>query len=128
MPDGGVGMPEHLKLLEFGQLVDDAFGTIPVHVGSSLTKKTGWRDVDVRLILIDADYEEMGFGNPEHAFSCRKWVAMCRAFSLLGREVTGLPIDFQIQQMTRANKQFGDCRRESLWDTRLTHQDVHKAR
>lgn len=101
-----VGMPEFLKLQEFGSKVWDAFGEIPYHVGSSLEKKTGWRDVDVRLILDDEVYASMGFGEPANAHQNARWVAMCLAFSCLGREMTGLPIDFQIQQSSDANKSY----------------------
>jgi len=101
----GVGMPEALWLNEFGSLVWSAFGEIPYHVGSSLMRKS-WRDVDIRLMLDDDKYEAMGFGNPEHQHRNAKWVAMCMAFSELGRKMTGLPIDFQIQQTTLANKQY----------------------
>lgn len=102
----GVGMPTVLLLHEFGSKVWDAFGHVPYHVGSSLDLKTGWRDVDVRLILPDDEYAALGFGAPGRPSQNAKWVAMCLAFSLLGKEMTGLPIDFQIQQMTRANEEF----------------------
>ena len=101
----GVGMPQALLLQRFGQLIKDAFGETPYQVGSSLESKTGWRDVDVRVILSDADYERLGFGDPVNPHCNAKWVALVLAFSTLGREMTGLPIDFQIQQQTLANKQ-----------------------
>ena len=106
-----VGMPAHLKLLEFGQAVLDAFNEdgslegMVYHVGSSVRGKK-WRDVDVRLILTDDEYSRMGFGHPDAAHSSPRWVAMVKAFAALGREMTGLPIDFQIQQQTFANKLF----------------------
>lgn len=99
----GVGMPAELKLHEFGSHVWSAFGEIPYHVGSSLESKQ-WRDVDVRLILSDEKWKEYEFGNPESVLSNGKWVAFCLAFSALGREMTGLPIDFQIQQATDAQR------------------------
>ena len=102
----GVGMPTQLLLNEFGSRIIDAFDEIPFHVGSSLRNKTGWRDVDVRLILDDEQYETMGFGDPKRCHQNEKWIAMCLAFSLLGKNMTGLPIDFQIQQMTHANENF----------------------
>lgn len=98
-----VGFPATLWLLQFGERVRDAFGEVPYHVGSSLTGKT-WRDVDVRVMLDDAAYESMGLGNPETPHQSPKWVALCLAFSALGKQMTGLPIDFQIQQRTKANK------------------------
>jgi hypothetical protein len=71
-----VGMPAELMLVEFGQIVLDAFDgavstAMPYHVGSSLLKKRGWRDVDVRLILSDEEYERLGFGHPDNPHSAR---------------------------------------------------------
>ena len=102
----GVGMPAHLLLHEFGSQVWAAFGEPPFHVGSSLTQKSGWRDVDVRLILDDTEYDALGLGKPNLPHQNGKWVALCLAFSALGKQMTGLPIDFQIQQQTRANEEY----------------------
>jgi hypothetical protein len=103
----GVGMPATLFLEEFGSQVWHAFGTPPYLVGSALAGKV-WRDVDVRLILADEEYEALGLGDPLPSRALRngKWVALCLAFSALGRQMTGLPIDFQIQQQTQANKAY----------------------
>lgn len=101
----GVGMPAAVYLDQFGQLVRDAFGEIPYQVGSSL-ETTAWRDVDVRLILHDDVYAAWGFGDPEHTHFNARWVALTLAFAALGRQMTGLPIDFQIQQQTRANAKY----------------------
>lgn len=98
----GVGMPGHLLLHEFGSQVWHAFGSPPYHVGSSLLSKT-WRDVDVRMILSDDDYAVWELGNPRYPHKNGKWVALCLAFSALGKQMTGLPIDFQIQQQSLAN-------------------------
>lgn len=102
----GVGMPTTLLLHEFGSQVWHAFGEPPYHVGSSLTQKSGWRDVDVRLILDDETYAAKGLGDPKRPHSNGKWVALCLAFSALGKQMTGLPIDFQIQQQTVANAEY----------------------
>lgn len=102
--DVSVGMPNFLKLQEFGNQIWSAFGHCPYHVGSSLIRKN-WRDVDVRLILPDEEYEGLGLGNPRYPSQNGKWVALCLAFSALGREITDLPIDFQIQQQTIANEE-----------------------
>lgn len=105
----GVGMPAALLLNEFGSQVWNAFGEIPFHVGSSLMGKQ-WRDVDVRVMLSDEDYTTMGLGDPNDPHRNGKWVALCLAFSELGKKMTGLPIDFQIQQTTDANKKFNGVR------------------
>ena len=101
----GVGMPAALKLERFGELLHDAFGTWPYQVGSSL-QSTEWRDVDVRLILHDDDYAARGFGDPARPQENARWVAYTLAFATLGREITGLPIDFQIQQQSQANAEY----------------------
>jgi len=100
-----VGMPAALYLEEFGSQVWSAFGTLPYLVGSATFFKE-WRDVDVRLILDDAEYACLGLGDPVRACTNAKWAALCMAFSALGTKMTGLPIDFQIQQRTYANAQY----------------------
>ncbi|MDH5299315.1 MAG: hypothetical protein OEV91_09885 [Desulfobulbaceae bacterium] len=109
----GVGFPATLLLHEFGSQVWAAFGHMPFHVGSSLEKKTGWRDVDVRLILTDEEYDSLGLGDPRYPQHNGKWVSLCRAYCGLGKAMTGLPIDFQIQRRTEANLEFKG-RRSSL--------------
>ena len=100
---GGVGMPQFLLLCEFGEHVHRAFGHVCYHVGSSLTSKVGWRDVDVRLLLPDEEYEAMGLGDPKYPHQNKRWVSLVLAWSAFGHSITGLPIDFQIQQTTKAN-------------------------
>lgn len=105
----GVGMPAYLLLEEFGSQVWAAFGSPPYLVGSALAGKQ-WRDVDVRLILEDAVYEALGLGDPVYPHHNAKWVSLVLAYSALGKALTGLPIDFQIQQQTWANEKFPGAR------------------
>lgn len=111
----GVGMPADLYLEEFGYQIWTAFGETPYHVGSSLMNKQ-WRDVDVRLILSDEQYEQMGLGSPERPHDNGKWVSLVLAYSALGKSLTGLPIDFQIQQQSYANEKYPGhhCMRSAL--------------
>ena len=108
----GVGMPQWILLNRFGKLVKDAFGEYPYLVGSAVEGKQ-WRDVDVRLILEDDVYAAM-FGSPKDEATNKKWLALCLAFALLGKEMTGLPIDFQIQQQSDANAKYPGKHRSSL--------------
>lgn len=114
-----IGQPQGMLLNQFGMLLWDAFGEVAYHVGSSLTteKTVGWRDVDVRLMLDDADWKAMGLGSPENPHDNRKWRALCITFSEYGRHLTGLPIDFQLQQSTQANDNYPQskgCKRSAL--------------
>lgn len=99
-----VGFPASVKLYSiFGGLLSAAFGvTCAYHVGSSLKGKD-WRDVDVVVLLEDDDFEKM-FGSREPQGA--KWEGFCLAFSSLGHEVTGLPIDFKVQPREWANAKF----------------------
>lgn len=64
-----VGQPQGMLLNQFGEILRDAFGEVPYHVGSSMTpgtKTASWRDVDVRLMLPDDVWAAMGLGRPEN--------------------------------------------------------------
>lgn len=99
-------MPATLYLQQFADIVSAAFdGKTPYHVGSSLTQPT-WRDVDVRIMLDKEQYAAMGFGDPERPHENEKWCAYTMAFSVLGQQITGLPIDFQVQETETANRQY----------------------
>lgn len=118
-------MPASLYLDAFGSVVWDAFGQPPYLVGSALpsANKADWRDVDVRLIMSDEQYESFGLGHPERSHRNARWVALAMAFSALGKQMTGLPIDFQIQQQTDANKTFEHSPRSALGCTAARLRD-----
>lgn len=129
----GVGNPAWMKLNLFGQLVREAFpGAIPYLVGSAATGKE-WRDVDVRVMLDPAEWERFvgeGWtfdGDSETDYATAKMEAMTNArptgrrrtalqlaFAELGRQMTGLPIDFQFQWEQGANDQYGGNARVAL--------------
>ena len=110
------GMPAGIYLQKFGCIIRDYFGYVAYHVGSSLDRKD-WRDVDVRLILPDDEFEEM-FGRVKNV-SNKKLAAITLAFSALGKEMTGLPIDFQIQPQSYANTYPGP--RSALIEVEFAH-------
>lgn len=113
MGASGVGMPALLRLDAFAWRIHEAFGDTPYLVGSA-NHTTKWRDVDVRLILDDAEYDVL-FGGPMHSPRDNlRWALICDAISELGRQMTGLPIDFQIQRQTEANKEYPDGWRNPL--------------
>lgn len=97
------GMPASIWLGKFGVLVRDYFGHVPYQVGSSLTRKD-WRDVDVRLMLPDDEFAAMFGSLDRNAETDPKLAAITLAFAALGKAMTGLPIDFQIQPLTFANE------------------------
>lgn len=97
-------VPDIVLLRSWGRDVYLMFGEMPYNVGSSLDSyldrtKPGYRDVDVRVML-DAE-RWAAFADP----TFRRYLHL--AVSLWGRQVTGLPIDFQVQLVTEANDEFG---------------------
>ena len=75
----------------------EAFESPPYLVGSVSTKSHP-RDIDVRLILPDDQYDRF-IKSP----AVRTMLSM--AFTAYLASVTGLPIDFGIQRQTQANEQ-----------------------
>lgn len=104
-------MPAGIWLAKYGMIIRDYFGHTAYHVGSSLERKD-WRDVDVRLILPDDEFEAR-FGRVKNTANARL-AAVTLAFAALGKEMTGLPIDFQIQPQEYANKVYGGKPRSAL--------------
>lgn len=70
------------------------------HVGSSLTR-ADWRDVDVRTMLQDEEFDRLFGGNRLRL----KFLNVTISEWLTAR--TGLPVDFQFQRASDANAEFG---------------------
>ena len=102
-----VGAPAIFQLELLCKQLNDAFGGFGCyHVGSSL-ERADWRDVDVRLILSDDEFYALfpGVNRPstgswEHD---PRWLIMTTAISKWMSDLTGLPVDFQMQPQTAAN-------------------------
>jgi hypothetical protein len=79
--------------------ITEAFGHPPYIVGSS-TERDDYRDVDVRSIIPDEDFDAI-FNHREFL-----WSLVCLAVSDYLSRASGLPIDYQIQRMTEANEKY----------------------
>ena len=109
----GVGSPAILHLNRFGAIVSDAFRTTAYLVGSAAVSKD-WRDVDVRVILPDSLFRRL-FGDPFGPYHLMPaWASVCMAYSALGSQMTGLPIDFQPMPQMKADDLFKDHPRIEL--------------
>lgn len=108
----GVGGPGYIALNHFGALILAAYGHEPYLVGSATRGKT-WRDVDVRLILPDDEFDAL-FGSVRPFGLNPRWSLITAGISALGQQWTGLPIDFQIQPMTHANERYPSEFRQPL--------------
>jgi hypothetical protein len=109
----------HLLLTDFERVeewcrgVRILFGQPPYLVGSALTSRD-YRDIDLRLILSDEDFDAE-WRSPV------KVRLMNRAISTWGQRETGLPIDFQIQRQSAANNRWPSEARNPMgvrdWNT-----------
>lgn len=92
--------PQFYRLNQACRAVEEAFpsGLGTYLVGSSL-ERADFRDVDVRVILEDEEFRRLFPSGVSGPF----WSLLCASISLHLSQQTGLPIDFQIQQMTEAN-------------------------
>lgn len=104
-----VPAPHYFALNHACELLNKALGGFGCYlVGSSLERRD-YRDVDVRFILSDDEFDRMFRIRPEDAetglggWLNPLWSLMCTAISVWLRQQTDLPIDFQIQRQTQAN-------------------------
>lgn len=101
-----VGAPAMFKLQTACATINQAFGDYGCyHVGSSLQTKA-FRDVDVRFIMDDDKFAGMfpGLTNENMAWLHARWALLCASIADYLSAATGLPIDFQFQSQTFANK------------------------
>jgi hypothetical protein len=109
-----LGAPQYQNLQCACAMLVRAFGEHIFLVGSCLDKRE-YRDVDVRCILPDADFDRLfpnASGNSQHTDAL--WCLICPAIAEWLRARTDLPIDFQIQRHTEANTEFHYGKRQHL--------------
>ena len=100
-----IGAPACFALEQACQHISDALGGYGCYVVGSALERQDWRDVDVRYILSDEEFEKL-FPNAigkcwEHD---ARWLLLTVSISSWLSKQTGLPIDFQIQPQTHANE------------------------
>lgn len=98
-----IGAPKVFVLELACKPITAAFGGYGLYqVGSSL-ERADWRDIDLRLILSDAEFARLFPDAGDHWELDERWLLMTVSISEHLSRVTGLPIDFQFQPQTHAN-------------------------
>jgi hypothetical protein len=99
---------QHFKLIAACVPLWQAFGRNGgVYLVGSAIRKRDWRDVDIRVILDDAEYDRLFPPDTvDHFGENAQWKIICVSISDYLSNVTGLPIDFQIQRQTNANERY----------------------
>ena len=111
-----IGAPAFFRLNQACRAIVDAFGQHVYLVGSALRTRE-FRDVDVRCILPDEDFDSRFPGLAGSGAYCYNafWNLLCVSISFWLAQQTDLNIDFQIQRQTEANAEYpGAAERHAL--------------
>lgn len=104
-----LGGAEYHNLTLACAAINDAFGHGSTFLCGSAIERRDHRDVDVRVILPDAEFDRLFpavYGGEGYRPDLDGlWSLMCASISEWLGARTGLPIDFQIQRMTQANEE-----------------------
>ena len=101
-----VGAPACFALEMAMQHVNAAFDSFGSYVVGSSLVRPDWRDVDIRMIMADDEFDKFFPGTRETntwEFDPR-WLLLTVAISDWLKKQTGLPVDFQFQPQTHANE------------------------
>lgn len=99
-PPRGCGLDTHdLHMLDFAcTQVSAAFGFASVYLVGTAAVSHDYRDVDVRAIIDDDEFDALFATRPQ------LWGLLCLTVTRYLRSLTGLPVDFQVQRRTEANE------------------------
>lgn len=98
--------PHFYNLNQACRLINEAFGDkYGCYLVGSCLHRRDYRDVDVRFIMDDAEFERLFPRAADTPYLNPLWSLMCTSFSLFLQKHSDLPVDFQIQQQTVANTQ-----------------------
>lgn len=101
-----VGTPGLFLLSQACMVIDQGLGT-PYLVGSA-TERRDYRDVDVRVIMPDEEFDQRFPGASPVPMMDPLWSLLCASVSVWLGQASGLPVDFQIQRMSDANERYHD--------------------
>lgn len=82
-----------------------AYDTLGVYLVGSCLSRRDYRDVDVRAIMEDEEFDKAFPHNPNGVVPNTRPLFMlsCLSISLWFKELSGLPVDFQFQKQSIAN-------------------------
>lgn len=92
---------DQLDRLDHASLIVAQALDVPYLVGSVL-ERPDYRDVDVRVVLDDDEYARL-FPGPGTRRTDPFWSLFCASVTEYLTRLTGLPIDFQVQDRTHGN-------------------------
>lgn len=121
-----IGAPAIFALEQACSLLVQSFDTFGVYLVGSAIERPDWRDVDLRMILADEEFKvlfptvaSIEYPTWEHD---QRWLLLTVSISQWLSQQSGLPVDFQFQPQTFANKSHAKPRHAmGLRYARATH-------
>lgn len=101
-----IGAPACFALELECRHICDAFDGYGCYIVGSCLERPDWRDVDVRFIMSDDAFKSLFPSAGRHWEHDSRWLLITTSISQRLSNVTGLPIDFQIQPQTHANERY----------------------
>lgn len=86
--------------------IDAAYDSYGVYLVGSCLDRKDYRDVDIRCIMADDEFEALFPREPESLLLRPRWQLMCLSVSAWFRAMTDLPVDFQFQKQSLANERY----------------------
>ncbi|SRR5260370_10743232 len=108
-----IGAPQFFNLNHACRILTEAYGYHVYLVGSAMERRD-FRDVDIRCILDDDEFARLFPDCPRNPQWNARWSLLCSAISEWLSTHSSLPVDFQFQSQTAANRDFGDRPRSAL--------------
>jgi len=108
-----LGAPALFELNLAVREVVESFDAYGCYLVGSVLERPNYRDVDIRLIMSDEAFTKE-FPNPNLETASweldSKWLLLTSAISRHIEKMTGLPIDFQFQPISHANRRHDKSR------------------
>jgi hypothetical protein len=105
-----VGAPAVFALETACRQINEAFGHFGCYLVGSAIERADWRDVDVRFIMADEEFDRLFPDADQHWEQDPRWLLLTVSISERLSKVTGLPVDFQFQRQSHANARFKSSR------------------
>lgn len=119
-----VGAPAIFALEEQCNRLYEAFGDFGCYIVGSALERSDWRDVDVRYIMRDEAFAAL-FPDAGHAWEQDpRWLCLTIAISERLSKLTVLPIDFQFQPQSHANKRHSGKRHAIGFRIRSSSKEI----
>lgn len=99
-----IGAPKVFALELACREVCDAFEGYGCYIVGSSLERPDWRDVDVRFIMDNKDFDALFPDATENLWEQdSRWLLLTTSISARLSQLTGLPVDFQFQRQSHAN-------------------------